>query len=118
MAYGLVQRHSIENAMHKEIQHGTDEYKLYIKAWQANAAQLRRNVGYVDSHMVHKWHGPRTRRGYSERWQILERNGFDPYLDVTPDCNGVLQFTGNKPRLRDDVRAYFRSRNEDTDSLQ
>lgn len=118
MAYGLVQRDASETALHNEIQHGTEQYKLYIKAWQANAAQLRKNVGYVDSHMIHKWHGPRTRRGYSERWQILERNAYDPYIDVTPDQNGVLELTGNKPKLRDDVRAYFRSRSEDSNTLE
>jgi hypothetical protein len=32
---------------------------------------------------------------------------------VSYDSQGVLQLTGNKPRLRDDLRTYFVSRNED-----
>jgi hypothetical protein len=68
--------------------------------------------------MIHKWHGPRALRGYTERWKILEANAFDPYLDLRPDEHGVFEFTGNKPKLRDDVRQYFRSRNEDSDSLK
>lgn len=115
MAYGLVQRDEAA-PLHAEMKHGTDQYRLYVRSWQANAAQLRKNVGYVEAHMIHKWHGPRSRRGYADRWKILESNAYDPYVDVRPDADGVLEFSGNKPRLRDDIRAYFRSRNEDSDS--
>jgi len=112
MAYGLVQR----PFNHADLKHGSQQYKLYVHAWQANAAQLRKNIGYVAAHMVHKWHGPRNKRGYSDRWKILEQNNFDPYVDIIPDANGVYEFAGNKPQLRDEVRRYFRSRDEDSTS--
>jgi hypothetical protein len=32
---------------------------------------------------------------------------------VAPDWQGVLQLTTDKPRLRDQVRTYFVTRNED-----
>ena len=34
--------------------------------------------------------------------------------DLVRDHQGLIGFAGNKPRLRDDVRAYFAERDEDT----
>jgi hypothetical protein len=63
---------------------------------------------------VHYWHGKTADRKYQDRPRILNRNQYDPATDVTQDSQGVLQLTGDKPRLRDDLRAYFWGRNEDT----
>lgn len=112
MAYGLVQRTEIAS-LHREIQECSDEYRRYILLWQKNAARLNRNIGYVENHMLHKYHGPRILRGYSDRWKILERNQYDPFSDIMPDNHGVYEWTGTKPQLRDDIRRYFQSRNED-----
>jgi hypothetical protein len=114
MAYGLVQRPEIA-ALHKEVINGSDAYKRYIALWQSNAAVLNKNIGVVEAHMIHKHHGPRVRRGYGDRWQILVRNHYDPYVDVQPDNHGVWEWRGNKPELRDDVRRYFRERREDSE---
>jgi hypothetical protein len=51
------------------------------------------------------------------RWRILLDNNFDPRTDISRDWQGVYQLTGNKPRLRDQIRAYFRDRNEDSPEL-
>jgi hypothetical protein len=48
-----------------------------------------------------------------ERWQILRDNNFNPNTDVSYDWQGLPQLNGNKPKLRDDLRRYFRSRDED-----
>jgi hypothetical protein len=34
-------------------------------------------------------------------------NAHDPLTDVAYDSQGVLSLTGNKPQLRDGLRAYF-----------
>lgn len=113
MAFGLAQRWDIAK-LHQEIQHGcSDEYLRYIKLWQLNAARLKKNIGMMDGSVLHHWHGPKANRGYATRWQILEHNHFDPYVDVMYSHQGVLTFTGNKPQLRDEIRAYFRARHED-----
>lgn len=89
-------------------------YQNYITAWQSRAATaLRKNIGYVDCHATHAWHGPKSRRGYSSRDAILVKHQYDPVRDVFPDWQGVLQLTPGKPGLRDDIRAYFISRSED-----
>lgn len=114
MAYGLVQRHDLAK-LHLEIEHASSTaYVRYIQLWQMNAARLKGNIGYMDGSLLHKWHGPKSKRGYASRWKILEDNLYDPYADVMMDHQGVLEFTGNKPQLRDDVRRYFRDRDEDS----
>jgi hypothetical protein len=54
---------------------------------------------------------------YCDRWKILRDNDYDPSTDIVRDWQGVWQLAGNKPRLRDDIRAYFRTRNEDDPGL-
>ena len=63
------------------------------------------------------WHGKIANRKYQDRPRILKRNHYDPLVDVSYDSQGVLQLTGQKPRLRDDLRAYFSDRNEDSIDL-
>jgi len=113
MAFGLAQRWDLAQ-LHQEIKHaGSDAYLRYIKLWQVNAARINTNIGMMDGSLLHHWHGPKANRGYATRWQILEENHFDPYVDVMPSHEGVLVWTGNKPKLRDDIRRYFRARHED-----
>jgi hypothetical protein len=112
MAVGLVQK-DVDVRLHPEMMHCADVYRQYIRAWQDNAARLDKNVGYVEAHMVHKFHGPRKNRFYGSRWQILKEHNYNPYLDIQTDHQGVYMWSGLKQGLRDDVRRYLRSRNED-----
>lgn len=90
-------------------------YDHYIDSWSRNArATINRDVGLVPGLAVHYWHGKITDRKYQERPLILKRNKYDPTTDVSYDSQGVLQLAGNKAGLRDDLRTYFCSRNEDT----
>lgn len=89
-------------------------YREPILNWQTCAeGTIKRNIGYVDGTIWHYWHGAQANRKYNTRAQILVRNKFDPARDLKRDWQGVIALTGNKPRLRDDVRAYFSQRNED-----
>ena len=93
-------------------------YSSYIKHWQDRAKQfLNHDVGQVPGLGLHYWHGKTADRKYPDRWQILRDNEFNPFLDVRYDENGILILEGNKPKLRDDIRAYFFNRNEDVNSL-
>ena len=90
------------------------QYAESIKVWQNRAAKaVIKNIGYVDCHMIHHWHGSKQQRGYGTRWKILRDNDFNPYVDIYRDSNGFWQLTDDKPQLRDDIRRYFVSRNED-----
>jgi hypothetical protein len=109
MAFGLV-----GNPGHFNFVDGyTTHYREYIRAWQERAAKLERNIGYVDTHAIHHFHGKHAKRGYSTRDAILVTNQYSPVSDVSPDWQGVLQLNAGKPRLRDEIRRYFLSRTED-----
>lgn len=75
---------------------------------------VKQNVGYVDGTIRHYWHGPKKKRYYVERWDILVKNRFDPDHDIAIDKWGVPFLTGTKPKLRDGIRKYFRARDEDS----
>ena len=109
MAFGLV----CEEARDMRLTGYTSAYQEYIAGWQHRASLLKKNIGYVDCHAIHHFHGPKKRRGYSSRDEILVKQGYSPVHDVFYDYQGVLQLTTEKPNLRDAIRAYFLSRSED-----
>jgi hypothetical protein len=89
-------------------------YKRYIRIWQERANRaIKGNVGYVEAALTHAFHGPRDSRGYNWRWKILRDHGYDPVTDVFPDDEGLWRLTELKPGLRDAIRVYQASRNED-----
>lgn len=91
------------------------EYKEMIKIWQERCEKyIKRNIGYVKGGLVHYFHGAKSNRRYKDRWQILVNNQFQPSLDLKRDWNGIYQITDRNPKLRDDIREYFKQRNEDS----
>jgi hypothetical protein len=96
----------------------TPGYSAPLYRWQAAAMQhIASNISYVPGTIEHAWHGPKDKRAYVERWAILARNHFDPGTDLKRNTWGVLELAGNKPELRRDLDAYFRSRDEDSNTL-
>jgi hypothetical protein len=112
MAYGLAG----EPNNHPETAR-SGAYADAILAWQQRASVIKKNFSYLDNHAIHYFHGSKMRRGYSTRWQILLDNKFDPRTDLFRDWQGIYQLTPDKPALRDAIRRYFASRNEDDPSL-
>jgi hypothetical protein len=93
-------------------------YMEAIRRWQNRAAVVQQNIGCVENHAIHHFHGSKVLRGYGERWKILRDQDFNPEFDLVRDWQGIWQLAGNKPRLRDEIRAYFRARNEDDPGLR
>lgn len=89
-------------------------YRRHVMAWQSHAAALKRSIGPVPGTILHYWHGPKSKRGYIDRWKVLSDNKFDPLFDLKRDWQGLWQLAGNKPALRDGLMNYFRSRCEDS----
>jgi hypothetical protein len=93
-------------------------YRKPLFQWQERAMQqICGNISYVPGTIEHFWHGAKERRAYVDRWTVLTTNEFDPYNDLKRNSFGVLELAGNKPQLRRDMDAYFRSRNEDATTL-
>ena len=119
-AFGLTGQFGLNVGNEKA--HCTPEYIQYIQNWIDNAQRLNSHpgkgvLGCVDNFAVHHFHGSKLNRAYGERWQILQRNKFNPFVDLVPDWQGILRWAGNKPALRDQVRRYFLDRNEDSTEM-
>jgi hypothetical protein len=83
-------------------------------AWQKRAdATVRGQVGFSRGAVLHHWHGHSEARGYEKRAGILAFHQFDPATDLVKDHQGLYRWSGNKPRLEDDIRLSLGSRNED-----
>lgn len=90
------------------------EYAEAIRIWHNRAAAAtKRNIGIVNCHAVHFYHGTVVDRGYGYRWKILNQFNFNPRTDIYRDSAGVWQLTPAKEGLRDAIRKYFEDRNED-----
>jgi len=95
-----------------------DSYKDMVLNYQDRCDKyIQRNVGYVFGTLYHHFHGKKKDRRYHDRWQILVRNQFNPHIDIVKNYQGVYELAGNKPQLRDDLRGYFKNRNEDSIDL-
>lgn len=113
MAHALVNR--LEDVIRKGYH---DNYVSKMLEWQARCERsIRRNVGIVQGLAIHHWHGHKQHRQYQTRDQILINCKFDPELDLKRDWQGLYQLsdqnTERSIKLRDQLRKYFRTRNED-----
>lgn len=106
--------------------HGSQEYAIAdythaLLAWQERCTRwIKRDVGYVNVTVIHSYHGPYRDRKYGSRGRIIVENKFNPYTDVKRDSFGVLQletWDDRQIRLRDEIRHYFATRNEDSTEL-
>lgn len=118
MALGLIGM--AQSSLPKKI---SKPYKNYIMNWQDMATfHIRRNVGYVTGSIIHFWHGKKKNRKYVERWDVLTKNKYNPYTDVIEDAQGLLRLNEHQGKrfikLRDEIRNYFRQRNEDSIDLE
>lgn len=90
-------------------------YMKRLLQWQKRSEEkIKRNIGYVQGTILHYWHGSKFNRRYWDRWKILIDNDFDPEIDIYRDSRGIYKLTGNKPKLRDQIRQYMKQREEDS----
>lgn len=95
-------------------------YDAMMLEWQKRCVRAlgrgdRGGFGYVKGLVTHRWHGPKSQRGYTSRWKLLVECGFDPILHLKRDRQLMWTLDDDAPvSLRDGLRAYARSRNEDS----
>lgn len=109
MAFSMIGE--VHNSVHGKM---SQDFKDRCSAWQALAYRETRGlVAAVEGHIVHDYHGAKRNRQYRERWQILIDNHFEPSKDLRKDASGLYYLVG-KPKLEEQIRQYFRLRNEDS----
>lgn len=110
MAMGLVDQ--MERSIDQRL---TEPYKEQMRIWGDRCTKhIQRNVGYVPGMLMHHWHGRKADRLYRDRGKILVENQYNPHYDLKRDTQGLYQLTDRSVKLRDDIRSYFRARNEDS----
>jgi hypothetical protein len=93
----------------------TPAYRQMVTDWEYRALKnIKRNLGCVPGTILHFFHGYKANRRYRERWEILQRNEYDPTRDIFYDFAGIPKLNDEKYQLRDDIRRYFKERQEDT----
>lgn len=93
-------------------------YAAPIYTWEKRALHhINFKLGFVHGTIEHAWHGRKEDRKYVDRWEIIKKHKFDPNVDLKRNTFGMWELVGNKPQLNRDLDAYFRQRNEDSNSL-
>lgn len=114
MASALIGR--VDESVHPDM---NIEYKQAVHIWQDRALKyIKKNIGYVDGSINHYFHGAKKNRKYGERWKILVDAPYRPSLDIKRNWNGVYILTDNNIKLRDNIRKYLHSRNEDSTHME
>lgn len=89
-------------------------YPKMVLEWQGRALRAgRRDLGCVPGAIAHNWHGPKAKRGYVSRWDILRKHQYNPVADLVRSEHGLIELVEGRHGLRDDIRRYFRQRDED-----
>lgn len=121
MAHALVGGISLEGGYSAEALQ-LSSYIGKMMQWQERAERwIKRDVGYVPMTVGHWFHGDKKDRKYGSRGQILIDAKYNPDTDIKYDSQGLLQLETWDPRqirLRDRIRDYFRTRNEDSVALR
>lgn len=94
------------------------EYRKEVYSWQDRAVKyVKQNIGYVPGTIYHYFHGKKSDRKYSNRWQVLVDFEFNPVTDLYKDWQGLWRLRVDCPRqikLRNGIRDYMGGRNEDS----
>jgi hypothetical protein len=71
-------------------------------------------IGYVPGVIRHYFHGSKKNRRYVERWQVLIKYQYDPYMHVQYTEEGLMIPNDFAPiGLLKEIMKYFQERNED-----
>jgi hypothetical protein len=91
-----------------------------LKGFKTSIEEYIRNyngdlkIGYIPTNIKHFFHGSKTNRKYLERNNILLKHGFDPFVHLKYDSQGVLVPTEKMSNeFLQDILTYFSQRNED-----
>ena len=98
------------------------DYVNQFMIWQDRAEKhIRRNIGCVNGLVIHYYHGNKTNRKYVDRNNIVATHKFNPLTDLKKDWQGLYQLVDHgdvrSMNLRDELRNYFRHRNEDSTDI-
>jgi hypothetical protein len=90
----------------------SDGYKKMIMDFESRIRGAK--LGYIPGSIKHYYHGSKENRKYTERWEYLVSNGYDPTIHIKKNENGIYVPTNLFPkRLIHEIMIYFYDRKED-----
>jgi hypothetical protein len=119
MAWALINRldaHLYQNVPGRDEKNFRGFHPDYVEdlmLWQQRVQSLRQDLGCVEGLILHHFHGSKAGRNYQGREKILIDNQYNPRRDIFRDWQGMYQLRPGATGLRDDIREYFKNRNED-----
>lgn len=90
----------------------SEEYKKAVLEFQNKCTGMK--LSYVPGTIMHHFHGSLKDRQYVDRWLILVKHDYKPYIDTYYDSNHVLRLTESGKRMQSDILDYFWERKEDS----
>lgn len=97
----------------------TESFNRRLMIFQERCERhIQQSIGYVDGLLAHYFHGHKRNRGYVSRDVMLRNTKFCPDRDLVIDSQGIPVLTGENRMLRDFLRRYMRSRDEDSRGLE
>lgn len=92
---------------------GMKEWTDEFLEWKSRQLpRVKSQIGCVNGHAYHLFHGTRENRQYLSRVDILKRHDFT-VKDIRIGDNVLWEWATDKPGLHRDVAEYFRARKED-----
>lgn len=83
-----------------------------IEPWfQQVRNSVNGSVSFTLGRLLHLWHGNRNKRMYHDRAFLLR--DYDPGKDIRKNDDGCFEWATDKKELQENIRRYFRSRDED-----
>ena len=104
---------SLINNVHKSFHKGYNvDYTNSILEFQKKAKTLR--FGYVPGVIRHYFHGTKANRKYNDRYKLLIKYNYSPYIDIKYDEQGLLIPSPYfSEEFKNEIADYFKERNED-----
>ena len=100
---------NVDKTLHKGF---NNDYKSSILDFQKKVTGLR--FGYVPGVIRHFFHGTKANRKYNDRYLILVKYNYSPYIDIKYDENGlIIPSPYFSEEFKSEIMNYFRERNED-----
>lgn len=117
MAFALIEE--VKKSIRKDVHPG---YRDALLDWEDHCKKhIRKNIGCMTGTVQHMFHGKKKNRKYGNRHKLLAETQYNPAKDIKYDRQGLLQLVDDGSerfiRLRDGMRAYGLSRDEDSTEL-
>jgi len=110
----MIMAHGIYNSKANYYQeHYSKAFKEHLKKWISKIyKKTRGSIFYLDTTILHLWHGDKKHRNYTSRHLLLKKYDFNPEKDIRINENKIWAWASNKPEFHKQVGDYFWIRNE------